>query len=43
MVSAVNDVEWSLHSSTVFANVCNDGRIEIRDLEADTQKAIIKY
>lgn len=43
LYSSVNDVAWSPHKSTVFVNSCNDGRIEVRDLEIDPQKALIKY
>ena len=31
----VNDVQWSPHTSSVFASVTNDGRIEIWDLKKD--------
>jgi WD40 repeat protein len=31
----VNDIEWSPHTSSVFASVANDGRIEIWDLFKD--------
>ena len=31
----VNDIEWSPQTSSVFASVANDGRIEIWDLFKD--------
>lgn len=31
----VNDIQWSPHTSSVFASVANDGRIEIWDLYED--------
>jgi dynein intermediate chain 4, axonemal len=30
---AVNDIEWSPNSSTIFSCVCDDGRVEIWDLD----------
>ena len=35
MKEQVNDIEWSPHTSSVFASVANDGRIEIWDLFKD--------
>ena len=32
LTDSVNDIEWSPHTSTIFASVCDDGRIEIWDL-----------
>lgn len=32
LTDAVNDIEWSPHSSTIFSSVCDDGRVEIWDL-----------
>jgi len=29
----VNDIEWSPHTSSVFAMVAEDGRLEIWDLK----------
>lgn len=38
---AVNDIEWSPHSSTIFSCVCDDGRVEIWDLKESTIGPII--
>ena len=38
---AVNDIEWSPHSSTIFSCVCDDGRVELWDLEATNLEPII--
>ena len=35
LYDAVNDIEWSPHSSTIFSNVCDDGRVEIWDLSVN--------
>ncbi len=37
----VNDVQWSPHTSSVFASVTNDGRIEIWDLKKDNLAPLI--
>lgn len=41
LYDAVNDVEWSPHSSTIFSNVCDDGRVEIWDLDVSNISPII--
>ncbi|OMJ85725.1 hypothetical protein SteCoe_12921 [Stentor coeruleus] len=38
---AVNDIEWSPHSSTIFSNVCDDGRVELWDLSVSNIGPII--
>jgi WD40 repeat protein len=38
---AVNDIEWSPHSSTIFSNVCDDGRVELWDLSISNIGPII--
>jgi len=37
----VNDIQWSPHTSSVFASVTNDGRIEIWDLKKDNLNPLI--
>ena len=39
----VNDVQWSPHTSSVFASVTNDGRIEIWDLKKDNLNPLILH
>jgi WD40 repeat protein len=41
LYDAVNDIEWSPHSSTIFSNVCDDGRVEIWDLSVSNISPII--
>ena len=41
LFDAVNDIEWSPHSSTIFSCVCDDGRVELWDLEHDKIKPLI--
>lgn len=33
LVNEVMDIDWNPHCSTLFANVCKDGRLELWDLE----------
>jgi dynein intermediate chain 4, axonemal len=37
----VNDIEWSVNTSTVFGSVAQDGRLEIWDIYQDALKPII--
>tara|TARA_B110000305_G_C18841309_1_gene360262 strand:- start:321 stop:485 length:165 start_codon:yes stop_codon:yes gene_type:complete len=39
----VNDIEWSPSTSSVFASVTNDGRVEVWDLKLDNLGPIITY
>jgi WD40 repeat protein len=39
----VNDIEWSPSTSSCFASVTNDGRVEIWDLKVDTLGPIITF
>lgn len=39
----VNDIDWSPKTSSVFASVANDGRIEIWDLAISKFKPIINH
>jgi len=39
----VNDIEWSPNTSSVFASVANDGRIEIWDLKEDNLNPLVSY
>jgi len=39
----VNDIEWSPDTSTVFASVANDGRVEIWDLSQDVLVPKLTY
>lgn len=43
MKEQVNDIEWSPHTSSVFASVANDGRIEIWDLYKDNLGPVLAY
>lgn len=39
----VNDIVWSPNTSSVFASVTNDGRVEIWDLFKDNLKPVLEY
>ena len=39
----VNDIEWSPHTSSVFASVANDGRVEIWDLFRDNLGPVLTH
>lgn len=39
----MNDVVWSPHTSSVFASVANDGRVEIWDLYKDNLGPQLTY
>ena len=39
----MNDIEWSPYTSSVFASVANDGRIEIWDLFKDNLSPLLTY
>ena len=39
----VNDIEWSPSTSSCFASVTNDGRVEVWDLKIDNLGPIITY
>lgn len=39
----VNDICWSPHTSSVFASVANDGRIEIWDLKRDNLQPLLTH
>lgn len=39
----VNDITWSPQTSSVFASVANDGRIEIWDLKRDVLSPVFTY
>ena len=41
--SQVNDIEWSPYTSSRFASVTNDGRIEIWDLYEDPLNPLITH
>ena len=39
----MNDIEWSPSTSSCFASVSDDGRIEVWDLKIDTLGPVITY
>lgn len=39
----VNDICWSPHTSSVFASVANDGRIEVWDLKRDPLQPLLTH
>ena len=39
----MNDIQWSPLTSSVFASVANDGRIEIWDLKLDNLNPKVSY
>jgi len=39
----VNDINWSPQTSSVFASVANDGRIEIWDLKRDVLSPVLTW
>jgi len=39
----VNDINWSPKTSSVFASVANDGRIEIWDLKRDVLSPVLTH
>jgi len=41
--SQVNDIQWSPNTSSCFASVANDGRIEIWDLFIDNLGPVVTY
>lgn len=41
LTDQVNDIQWSPHTSTLFADVCNDGRFEIWDIALNSLNPII--
>ncbi len=43
MKQQVNDIYWSPNTSSVFASVANDGRIEIWDLKTDNLAPVKTY
>lgn len=43
MKEQVNDINWSPTTSSVFASVANDGRIEIWDLKRDVLNPVLTH
>jgi len=39
----VNDVEWSPNTSSIFASVASDGRIEVWDLKRNNLSPILSH